>query len=161
MRQGWTDGRSCAEAKISEIFFFWPPSALERGNAWGVRGEGGGVRGDGILWGTWLTSCAPLACITLIEWRTSADAVSEGIVSKACRIERREGKRTDSTLTITLVDAEHSNVSPEVTLTMGRLLADDHPDGMRDALRICLEQELLGEAIAHKKQVGARTRKER
>lgn len=114
-----------------------------------------------MLWETWLTSCAPLACITLIEWRTSADAVSEEVVSKAGWIKRREGKRTDSTLTVTLVDAEHSNVSPEVSLTMGRLLADDHPDGMRYALRICLEQELLGEAIAHKKQVGARTRKER
>ena len=68
--------RSCAEGKGSESFFF--ASALERGNAWGVRGEGGGVRGDGMLWGTWLTSCAPLACITLIEWRTSADADSEG-----------------------------------------------------------------------------------
>ena len=61
-----------------------------------------------------------------------------GIVSKAGRIERGEEKRTDSTLTITLVDAEHSNVSPEVTLTMGRLLADDYPNGMRHALRICL-----------------------
>ncbi len=41
-----------------------------------------GLRLWGILmgrtWGWRLTSCAPLACITLIEWRTSADAVGAG-----------------------------------------------------------------------------------
>jgi hypothetical protein len=30
-----------------------------------------------VLGGMRLTSCAPLACMTLIEWRTSADAVGD------------------------------------------------------------------------------------
>jgi hypothetical protein len=76
--------------------------------------------------------------MTLIEWRTSVDAVSVEVVSRAGRRKRTGEGCTDTTLAVALVDAEHSNVSPEVTLTMGRLLAHYNPDGMRNILRICL-----------------------
>jgi hypothetical protein len=97
------------------------------------------------LWGCngvqngWLTSCAPLACMTLIEWRTSADAVGlmSGKGKKEDR-ERRRGGRTNAALAIPLVNAEHSDISPEVPFTMGCLLAYDNSDGVRDALSICL-----------------------
>lgn len=78
--------------------------------------------------------------MTLIEWRTSADAVIVEMMRKSSR--KREEKRTDATLAVTLVDAEHRNVSPEVSFTMRRLLADYYSDGMGYALSICLWEEL-------------------
>ena len=92
----------------------------------------------------WLTSCAPLACITLIEWRTSVDAVIVEMMRKAVRGERREEECTDATLAVALVNAEHRNISPEVTIAMGRLLADYYADGMGFTLSICLWEELSG-----------------
>ncbi len=43
------------------------------------RGERRGVRAMGTqrVRGMRLTSCAPVACMTLMEWRTSADAVGQ------------------------------------------------------------------------------------
>lgn len=75
--------------------------------------------GSNVLRGIWLTSFAPLACITLIEWRTSVDAVIVKMMRKAVRRGRREEKCTDATLAVTLVDAEHRNISSEVTFAMG------------------------------------------
>jgi hypothetical protein len=107
-----------------------------------ARGEerriGLGRWGCNVLRGMWLTSCAPLASITLIEWRTSVDAVIVEMMRKAAGRERREERCTDATLSVSLVDAEHRNVSPEITFAMGRLLADYHSDGMGYALSICL-----------------------
>jgi len=62
------------EERRENMFFFWVLSRL-RGD---VRGEGDGVReaGRNRVGGMRLTSCAPPACITPIECRTSADAVS-------------------------------------------------------------------------------------
>jgi hypothetical protein len=105
----------------------------------GLREErrmGLGRWGSNLLRGTWLTSRAPLACITLIEWRTSADAVIVEMMRK--KTARKERNRTDATLAVTLIYAEHRNVSPEVTFTMRRLFADYHSDGMGYTLSICL-----------------------
>jgi hypothetical protein len=53
--------------------------------------------------------------------------------------EKRRGERcTDATLAVALVDAEHRDVSPDVTFAMGRLLADYDSDGMGYTLSICL-----------------------
>ena len=91
-----------------------------------------------MLRGMWLTSCAPLACMTLIEWRTSVDAVIVEMMRKAARRGRGQEECTNATLAVSLVDAEHRNVSSEVTFAMGRLLADNYSDGMGFTLSICL-----------------------
>ncbi len=54
--------------------------------------------------------------------------------------EARESETIDtySALAVALVNTEHGNVSPQVTLTVGRLLADDDPHGVRDTMGICL-----------------------
>ncbi len=78
--------------------------------------------------------------MTLIEWRTSADAVIADMMRNAGRRGRREENCTDTTLAVALVDAEHSNVSPEVSFTVRRLLADYYSNGMGDALSICLKK---------------------
>jgi hypothetical protein len=139
------NGSSCGEEKRSESGFFC--SVLERGNAFGgLHGErrmGLGRWGIDVLRGMWLTSCAPLACITLIEWRTSVDAVNVEMMRKAARRDWREEECTDATLAVALVDAEHRNVSPEVTFAMGRLLADYDSDGMGFTLRICLWERIV------------------
>lgn len=140
-------------------------SVLERGNAfWKLheRRMGLGRRGSDVLRGMWLTSCAPLACITLMEWRTSVDAVIVEMMRKPARRGRREEECTDAALAVALVDAEHRNVSPEVTFAMGRLLADYYPDGMGFTLSICLWEELSGAIVSRKKKGNTtRTRKER
>lgn len=62
-------------------------SDMERGNV--ARHEDGGgsrVWGSNVVKARRLTSCAPLACITLIEWRTNADAVRVG--SSQRRVEK-------------------------------------------------------------------------
>jgi len=67
------EARRVGRGEVEKNMFFWVLSGL-RGNA---QGEGGEVRttGRNRLGGMRLTFSAPLACMTLIEWRTSADAV--------------------------------------------------------------------------------------
>ncbi len=77
----------------------------------------------------------------LIEWRTSVDAVIVEMMRKAAQRERREEECTDTTLTVTFVDTEHCDVSPEIPFAMRRLLADYYSDGMGDTLSICLKKE--------------------
>ena len=55
-------------------YIFWVLSGLRGGYT--RRGNGVRATGRNRVGGMRLTSCAPLACITLIEWRTSADAGS-------------------------------------------------------------------------------------
>jgi hypothetical protein len=79
-----------------------------------------------------------------------------------CRDDEESGRKreereecTDATLAIALVDAEHRNVSPEITFAMGRLLADYDSDGMGFTLSICLWEESSG-SIASRKICGIR-----
>lgn len=51
-------------------------------------------------------------------------------------------RRRYPTFAVALVDAEHRNVSPEVTFAMGRLLADYYSNGMGFTLSICKEGEV-------------------
>ena len=57
------------------------------------------------------------------------------------REERRGIECTDATLAIALIDAEHRNVSSEVTFAMWRLLTNYDSDGMGNTLSICLCRE--------------------
>jgi hypothetical protein len=90
--------------------------------------------------------------MTLMEWRTSVDAVIVEMMRNAARRGRKEGECTDATLAVALVDAEHRNVSPEVTFAMRRLLADYYPDGMGFTLSICLLEQLSGAIVGRKKK---------
>lgn len=75
---------------------------------------------------------------------------------------RKKRKRTNATLAVALVDAEHRNVSAEVTLAMGRLLADYYSDGVGFTLSICLcEGTVMSGSRKIKMGNTARTRKER
>ena len=58
--------------------------------------------------------------MTLIEWRTSADAVRVG--SSKRRGWGRDGKETVHTysaLAVAFIDAEHGNVPPQITVAVG------------------------------------------
>ena len=54
----------------------------------------------------------------------------------------RKGRPTDATLAVTLIDAEHGNVSPEVPFTVGRLFTDYGPNGMWDTFGVSLEMRV-------------------
>lgn len=45
---------------------------------------------------------------------------------------------TYSALTVAFVNAKHGDISPQVAVTVGRLLADDDADRVRDAVGVCL-----------------------
>jgi hypothetical protein len=138
---GWMEARARKGRRVKDYYFFsFGFGARER--MLGVvedRVMGSGRWGSNVGRGTWLTSCAPPACIMLIEWRTSEDAVSvrSGEQNRTMR-EERQSDVPIPRLGVTLVDAEHCNESPQVIITMRRLLADYHPNGMRDTLSICL-----------------------
>jgi hypothetical protein len=74
---------------------------------------------------------------------------------------RGEKRCTDAALAVALVDAEHGDVTPETPFTVWRLLADYDPDGMRDALRVSLEMEIVSDSAGRERHIAARTRKER
>ena len=53
----------------------------------------------------------------------------------------KEGRPTNPTLAVRLVDAEHRNVSPEVPFTVGRLFTDNDPNRKRDTFGVSLRNE--------------------
>jgi len=71
----WKPRRVGRERRETGKYAFFRVLSGLRGDGTGRRGTGLGRRGEIVFGEMRLTSCAPLACITLIEWRTSADAI--------------------------------------------------------------------------------------